>query len=43
VQQSDDGKLIWIDDDQTLTHEPASHIQRLEDWFLGLLPIDAEM
>ena len=43
VQQSDDGKLIWIDDDQTLTHKPASSIQRLEDWFLGMLPIDSEM
>jgi len=43
VQQSDDGKLVWIDDDQTLTHEPASSIQRLEDWFLGMLPIDSEM
>jgi len=43
VQKSENGKLVWISDDQELTHQPASSIQRLEDWFLGLLPIDAEM
>jgi len=43
VQQNENGKLVWISDDEVLTHQPASSIQRLEDWFLGLLPIDAEM
>ena len=44
VQQSDDGQLIWVGDDQVLTHEPTnSVIKRLEDWFLGLLPIDGQM
>jgi putative cardiolipin synthase len=44
VQRSDNGKLVWIGDDQVLTHQPAdSLIQRLEDWFVGLLPIDGQM
>jgi len=43
VQQSDDGKLIWIGNDQVFTHEPVGYFQRLEGWFLGRLPIDAEM
>jgi len=44
VRRSDDGKLIWVGDDQVLKHQPAhSSIQRLEDWFLGVLPIDGQM
>ena len=43
VQQTEDGDLIWIDDDESLLHEPASHIRRLEDWFFGKLPIEGEM
>jgi putative cardiolipin synthase len=44
VQLSDDGKLVWVGDDQVLTHNPdSSLIQRLEDWFVGRLPIDGQM
>jgi len=44
VQSSEDGKLVWVGDDEVLKHQPASSsIQRLEDWFVGLLPIDGQM
>ena len=44
VQRSNDGELLWVGDDQVLTGAPAdSAIQRLEDWFVGLLPIDGQM
>ena len=44
VQLTDDGKFIWVGDDQVLKHQPAdSNLQRLEDWFIGLLPIDGQM
>lgn len=44
VRRSPAGSLIWVGHDQTLTHQPSeSAIQRLEDWFLGLLPIDGQM
>lgn len=44
VQRGESGELIWIGHDQVLQHQPSdSAIQRLEDWFIGLLPIDAQM
>jgi putative cardiolipin synthase len=44
VQRSEKGRLVWVGDDQVLNHQPAdSFIQRLEDWFVGLLPIDGQM
>jgi putative cardiolipin synthase len=44
VQRSESGELVWIGHDQVLQHQPSdSAIQRLEDWFIGLLPIDAQM
>jgi len=44
VQLSDDGKPVWVGDDQVLTKQPTnSAVQRLEDWFVGLLPIDGQM
>ena len=44
VQRSEDGKLVWVGDDQVSRHQPAdSSIQRLEDWFINLLPIDEQM
>jgi len=44
VQLDADGELVWVSDDQVLTKQPAdSVIQRLEDWFVGLLPIDGQM
>lgn len=37
-------RLIWVGDNVTLDTQPAdSELQRLEDWFFGLLPIDSEM
>ena len=44
VKRSDEGGLVWVSDDEVLKHQPSdSTIQRLEDWFIGLLPIDGEM
>jgi putative cardiolipin synthase len=44
VRRTDDGELIWIGDGQIQTHDPGtSGLTRLEDWFIGLLPIDGEM
>lgn len=44
VRQADNGKIIWVADDVTLTNQPAdSEFQRLEDWFLGVLPIEEKM
>jgi cardiolipin synthase C len=37
-------RIIWVGDDVTLDEQPAeSRLQRLEDWFFGLLPIANEM
>jgi hypothetical protein len=39
-----DGSLEWIADDAALHSQPAeSTLQRLEDWFLSVLPIETEM
>lgn len=44
VRESADGELVWVGDDQTLRSQPAeSPLQRLEDWFLGILPIRDKM
>ena len=44
VQKDNRGKLLWIGDDQTHRKQPAaSRLQSLEDWFLGLLPLEGEM
>ena len=44
LQSRPDGTIHWVADDQTLTKQPAeSAYQRLEDWFLGTLPIEGEM
>jgi len=44
VKRTENGGLVWIGHDQMLEHQPSeSAIQRLEDWFIGLLPIDAQM
>jgi putative cardiolipin synthase len=44
VQRSEDGGLEWVGHDQVLKNQPSdSAIQRLEDWFIDLLPIDGEM
>jgi len=37
-------ELVWISDERILREVPAdSPVQRLEDWFLSLLPIDTQM
>jgi putative cardiolipin synthase len=44
VQMLDDGDLQWVSDDTVLNHQPAESLfQRLEDWFIGFLPIDSQM
>ena len=41
---NDDGKVVWMADDIVLESQPADSIlQRLEDWFLSILPIEEEM
>ena len=44
LQQQQDGSLLWVADDTVLDQQPAeSALQRLEDWFLSVLPIEEEM
>ncbi len=44
VRLDEQGDLNWVGDSQVLNHPPAdSPFQQLEDWFIGLLPIDAQM
>jgi putative cardiolipin synthase len=44
LRQNDEGKIIWVADDMSLPNLPAdSQFQRLEDWFLGILPIEDKM
>lgn len=40
----DGDDLMWISDDRVLRKQPAgSFVERIEDWFFGLLPIESEM
>jgi putative cardiolipin synthase len=44
VQRGGDGKLVWRGENDSYTGPPdASQIERLEDWFIGLLPINKQM
>lgn len=44
VRMSEDGSLRWHGEGVVLNAPPAdSQVERLEDWFIGLLPIDEEM
>lgn len=44
VRRGEGGDLEWVGHDQVLQHQPSeSAIQALEDWFIGLLPIDGQM
>jgi hypothetical protein len=44
LQAQDDGSMKWVADDMELDEQPAeSTLQRLEDWFLSILPIEDEM
>jgi putative cardiolipin synthase len=40
----DDGRVLWISDDRTLDAQPAtSFMQRIEDWFFSLMPIEERL
>ena len=40
LQHDEDGRMTWISDDEVLDHQPtSSHMRRIEDWFLSLLPM----
>jgi hypothetical protein len=44
MQEQQDVSLRWVADDTVLDEQPAeSMLQRLEDWFLSILPIEDEM
>ena len=44
VRLDEKGEVIWVADHKTLTEQPAaSFMQRLEDWFFAILPIEEEM
>lgn len=41
---AEDGNIVWQSGQQTLTRQPASSFYlRMENWFFGLLPIEAQM
>jgi putative cardiolipin synthase len=44
LQVADNGEIVWVADDLVLNSQPADSVfQRLEDWFLSILPIEEEM
>ena len=44
LQLDERGKVVWVSHDVTLTEQPAgSLLQRIEDWFFSLLPIEHEL
>jgi putative cardiolipin synthase len=44
VQLEEDGRISWSSDSETLYRQPThSHMRRLEDWVMSLLPIESEM
>ena len=44
LQLQDDGNVWWVADDRKLESQPAlSFMQRIEDWFFSLLPIEGEL
>lgn len=44
LRLDDRGRTNWIADDIILTSQPAeSFLQRLEDWLLGMLPIEGQL
>jgi putative cardiolipin synthase len=44
LQFDENGKVIWVSDDRTLSTQPAgSFMQRIEDWFFSHLPIEDEL
>ena len=44
LRTTENGHLQWVSTDEVLDHQPAASLfQRIEDWFVGLLPIDSQM
>jgi putative cardiolipin synthase len=44
LQLDEDGRVIWVSDHTTLTAQPAAtFMQRIEDWFFALLPLEDEL
>jgi putative cardiolipin synthase len=44
LELDEDGRVIWVSHDATLTEQPAaSMLQRIEDWFFSHLPIEDEL
>lgn len=44
VQLDEDQRLVWLGENERYYHPPADSVfQQLEDWFVGLLPIDSNM
>ena len=44
LQLQPNGSIHWVGDDIELKHQPAdSNLQRLEDWFFSVLPVEGEL
>jgi putative cardiolipin synthase len=44
LEIDEEGGVIWVSHDVTLTEQPAaSMLQRIEDWFFSHLPIENEL
>jgi putative cardiolipin synthase len=44
LQLADNGSVLWVSDDVTLTSQPAlSFMQRIEDWLFAHLPLEDEL
>ena len=44
LELDEEGRVIWVSHDVTLTEQPAASIlQRIEDWFFSHLPIEDEL
>jgi putative cardiolipin synthase len=44
LELDENGNVIWVSDDVTLTKQPAaSMLQRIEDWFFAHLPLEGEL
>jgi putative cardiolipin synthase len=44
LQLDEQGKVVWVSHDVTLTEQPAgSLLQRIEDWFFSHLPLEDEL